>query len=226
VMVKDGGTVVIGGLIGDEFNQTDYKVPCLGDVPGLGWLFKSRGKEDKKTNLYIFITPKVVQTPEEAATIYKDKKTHMDELRETQIKLYGGGDSSSITLPPATPPKADPPPTPPIENKDQGRVESGAAVTTVAPAPNIAAKEATGGNGSGAYIVQVQAFADEMSALESVARLKKLGYRAGIRQKDVKGKIWYQVQIGEMPDRTTAQSMRETLSTQGFTHALIIKKEP
>jgi general secretion pathway protein D len=225
VMVKDGGTVVIGGLIDDSFNQTDYKVPCLGDIPGLGWLFKSRSKGDDKTNLYIFITPKVVETPEEATAISKPKKTHMDQLRETQIKLYGGEENSSMTLPPATAPQDDPPSDTTIENKDQGRRDGDGATapTGSATEPSLAANEATGVNGSGGYIIQVQSFADEMSALESEARLKKLGYRAYIKQTDVKGKIWYRVQIGGLPDRAAAQSMRETLSTQGFAHTLIIK---
>ena len=48
VMVKDSSTVVIGGLIDDNFAQTEYKVPCLGDIPGLGWLFKTRSTRQRK----------------------------------------------------------------------------------------------------------------------------------------------------------------------------------
>ncbi len=103
VMVKDGSTVVIGGLIDDNFSQTEYKVPCLGDVPGLGWMFKSRAKGTQKSNLFIFITPKVLQNPDETASVYRNKKNEIDIKRETQIKLYRGeedpaaaGSSSSI----------------------------------------------------------------------------------------------------------------------------------
>ena len=60
VLVENGGTVVIGGI----FEQTDRedvtKVPFLGDVPYLGNLFKTRTKRSDKTELLIFITPKVV----------------------------------------------------------------------------------------------------------------------------------------------------------------------
>ncbi len=60
VLVENGGTVVIGGI----FTQTDTedvnKVPFLGDVPYLGNLFKSRAKASKKTELLVFITPKIV----------------------------------------------------------------------------------------------------------------------------------------------------------------------
>jgi type IV pilus assembly protein PilQ len=60
VLIENGGTVVIGGI----FEQTDReditKVPFLGDVPYLGNLFKARSKTSNKTELLIFITPKVV----------------------------------------------------------------------------------------------------------------------------------------------------------------------
>jgi general secretion pathway protein D len=95
VMIKDGSTVVIGGLIDDTFSQTEYKVPCLGDIPGLGWLFKTRSKGSEKSNLFIFITPRVIQNPGEAASVSESKKTEIDGLREMQIKLYRGGEGTS-----------------------------------------------------------------------------------------------------------------------------------
>lgn len=61
VMVENGGTVVIGGVFEqNKSNQVD-KVPVLGDIPVLGWLFKQRSVADTKTELLIFITPKIIQ---------------------------------------------------------------------------------------------------------------------------------------------------------------------
>jgi len=80
VVVKDGHTVVIGGLIDDSFSQNEYKIPCLGDIPGLGWLFKTDSRSREKTNLYFFLTPHVVETPEEAQAIYEDKKRGMGSI--------------------------------------------------------------------------------------------------------------------------------------------------
>jgi general secretion pathway protein D len=97
VMVKDGRTVVIGGLIDDTFSQTEYKVPCLGDIPGLGWLFKTRSKGNEKTNLFVFITPRVIQNPGEASNVSEAKKTEIDGLREMQIKLYRGGQEAAAS---------------------------------------------------------------------------------------------------------------------------------
>jgi general secretion pathway protein D len=89
-IVKDTNTIVIGGLIDDKSSVTEFKVPLLGDIPILGWLFKSRSTSRKKTNLFVFLTPRVVQTPDEAADIYGQKKEHIDKIREGQIKMYKG----------------------------------------------------------------------------------------------------------------------------------------
>ena len=64
VMVADGDTVVLGGLVRDKSSETINKVPILGDIPILGWLFKSRSAEIQKTNLMLFITPKIMRQPE------------------------------------------------------------------------------------------------------------------------------------------------------------------
>ena len=63
VMVKDGETLVIAGLIRDKVVNTVSKVPFLGDIPLLGYLFKHKNKTTEKKNLLIFITPKIV-TPQ------------------------------------------------------------------------------------------------------------------------------------------------------------------
>ncbi|MGD2272344.1 MAG: type II secretion system secretin GspD [Desulfobacterales bacterium] len=87
-IVKDTNTIVIGGLIDDRTTVSEFKVPLLGDIPILGWLFKSRSTSRKKTNLFVFLTPRVVQTPDEAVGIYGEKKEQIDEVREGQIKLF------------------------------------------------------------------------------------------------------------------------------------------
>ena len=69
VVVKDGSTVVIGGLIQDSETETVSKVPLLGDIPGLGWLFKTSNKERKKTNLMILLIPHIVKDNADLTTI-------------------------------------------------------------------------------------------------------------------------------------------------------------
>ena len=67
VLVNDGQTVVLGGILETERRDTVNKVPFLGDVPGLGWLFRSKSRTDNKDELLIFVTPKILR---EGAEIY------------------------------------------------------------------------------------------------------------------------------------------------------------
>ncbi len=82
VLVLDNNTVVIGGLIDDSLSLTEYKVPCIGDIPLLGWLFKSRSKNREKTNLFVFITPHVINQAQESEAIYRSKQEQMDRIRK------------------------------------------------------------------------------------------------------------------------------------------------
>jgi type IV pilus assembly protein PilQ len=67
VLVNDGQTVVLGGIMETEFRETENKVPWLGDIPGLGVLFKSKSKTENKDELLIFITPRILR---EGANLY------------------------------------------------------------------------------------------------------------------------------------------------------------
>lgn len=88
VTIKDKNTIVIGGLIGDDITNTIYKTPCLGDIPGLGWLFKYKSESREKRNLFIFITPRIVENPTEAKEIYGEKQEHINKVEEGVIKTY------------------------------------------------------------------------------------------------------------------------------------------
>jgi hypothetical protein len=83
-VVKDGETVVVGGLISDRWRDDVFKVPYLGDIPGLGWAFKTTTKELRKINLLVFLTPRIVRSAEEMEleTIRK-RMDFEDDLGET-----------------------------------------------------------------------------------------------------------------------------------------------
>lgn len=61
VQVEDGETVVLGGVYQTVFDDSYTSVPWFGDLPGIGWLFKSNQKTDTKKELLIFVTPKIVK---------------------------------------------------------------------------------------------------------------------------------------------------------------------
>ena len=67
VLVNDGETVVLGGIFETERRETINKVPLLGDIPGVGRLFKSNSDISNKAELLIFVTPKILR---EGSNIY------------------------------------------------------------------------------------------------------------------------------------------------------------
>jgi len=83
VIIQDSNTLVIGGIIGDDVSDTIYKVPLLGDIPGLGWLFKTQSQTVDRVNLYIFLTPRIIRNPAEALAVTKQKRDDANYHHET-----------------------------------------------------------------------------------------------------------------------------------------------
>ena len=79
IVVKDKETVVIGGLIQDSEDVNVSKVPFLGDIPGLGWLFKTTTKTRKKTNLMILLTPSIVRDAADLAAVSDSQRATFGE---------------------------------------------------------------------------------------------------------------------------------------------------
>lgn len=67
VRVQDGGTVVLGGIFEDSDKNDEAKVPTLGDVPVLGWLFRNRQQLRRRSELLVFLTPRVLPDTVQAA---------------------------------------------------------------------------------------------------------------------------------------------------------------
>jgi general secretion pathway protein D len=82
VLAEDGRTVVLGGLIRNNEQVTISKVPLLGDIPGLGWLFKRKTNSNTKTNLLIFITPKIVKNADDLEEVTQASRQSMDDFQE------------------------------------------------------------------------------------------------------------------------------------------------
>lgn len=77
IAVRNGTTVVIGGMIHDSYNETVSKIPVLGDIPLVGWLFSNTSKDITKRELMIFLTPYVVFTETELEEITQLEKSHL-----------------------------------------------------------------------------------------------------------------------------------------------------
>ncbi|MEP6016988.1 MAG: type II secretion system secretin GspD [Paracoccaceae bacterium] len=79
VSVRDGETIALGGLIEESRNKNNSKVPGLGDVRGLGTLFRNRSDQIEKTELLILITPKVVRNGNESRAITSELRSRIAE---------------------------------------------------------------------------------------------------------------------------------------------------
>jgi type II secretion system protein D len=88
VVTPSDKTIVIGGLISTQSQDSDKKVPILGDIPVIGAAFKRKVKSDVKTELLIFLTPHVVQTPEDLPRVSSDERAKM----ELSPKAFQKGD--------------------------------------------------------------------------------------------------------------------------------------
>ncbi|WP_303907940.1 type II secretion system secretin GspD [Thiohalomonas denitrificans] len=101
VMVDDGQVVVLGGLVDEQLDVGKDKVPGLGDIPGLGWLFKYESTTKVKRNLMIFLRPVILRTKEQNAAITNAKYTFIRDkqqaVRDEGLSLMA--DDASPLLP-------------------------------------------------------------------------------------------------------------------------------
>lgn len=89
VTVRDGETVVIGGLIQSRHSVGENKVPILGDLPLIGFLFRSTAISKNRTELLVAMTVDVIRNDEDMRRISKDRRSDYKELNITS-KLFDG----------------------------------------------------------------------------------------------------------------------------------------
>jgi general secretion pathway protein D len=112
VLIEDGGIIVIGGLISNEYDHSESRVPFLGNIPIIGELFKDHSATLTKKNLMIFIRPQIMHNGTEMSI---ETNSKYNFIREQQ-RLVGAGDKGSIPLLPGVKSPvlpAIPPPPPP-----------------------------------------------------------------------------------------------------------------
>ena len=87
VVARDQETVVIGGLIQERVTRSVSKVPVLGSLPLLGWLFRNESSKKQKTNLLLFLTPYIIRDQSDVRRIFERK---MAEREEFVGRFYNG----------------------------------------------------------------------------------------------------------------------------------------
>ena len=100
VSVKDGETIVLGGIMRSTVSSKVKKIPLLGDIPILGNLFKSTDKTTSKTELMVFLTPRVVRDMVEAQKLRQETEQQLSPGVQSKLKgaQQAKGNSSSTTV--------------------------------------------------------------------------------------------------------------------------------
>ena len=109
VLVDDGAIIVLGGLLSDEYAGASSQVPALGDIPVLGWLFKSESRTRTKKNLMVFLRPVVMRDAAASDTLSNNRYQQMMGLQQTAQPgfnpILGSGNAPVLPPPPAPKPK-------------------------------------------------------------------------------------------------------------------------
>jgi general secretion pathway protein D len=110
VLVDDGSIVVLGGLLSDEYASSGAQVPLFGDIPVLGWLFKSESRVRAKKNLMVFLRPVVMRDAAASDALSTNRYQHMMGLQQAAQPSHNPvfGTGSTPVLPPAPAPKSKP----------------------------------------------------------------------------------------------------------------------
>jgi general secretion pathway protein D len=95
IVINSGDTAVLGGLIRDEDTMQEQKVPVLGDLPIIGWLFKSSVVTKDKVNLVVFITPKILRNSKDNHDLLNKKAQNRIEWIK---KNFNGRDPYGKTI--------------------------------------------------------------------------------------------------------------------------------
>jgi type II secretory pathway component GspD/PulD (secretin) len=237
VVVADGETVVIGGLISDDYSDTVTKVPWLGDIPFLGWLFKSTDQRLTKQNLLIFLTPHIVREAPELASQTIRKREEF-RARSTDVADLSGADrereEERRELAEAAGLESPPDPHEPVRSslerherryplERMREIEAGRREREARSAEE-AARAASGPR----YAVLAAVFRDERAATETLTQLLDAGYEGTLVSGESQGTLLFEVRLGPFASLEEAEQAA-SVARQSFGLAptvLVERDEP
>jgi hypothetical protein len=232
VVVADGETVVIGGLIGEDYQDTVSKVPWLGDIPFLGWAFKSTSRTLQKRNLLVFLTPHIVRSKETliAQTIRKreqfvdrnrgalrlsDREQAWERRAMREAERTGEPYEPGRGLNPVRHALLAHEESYPLEQMreiEQREREAAERRAGEAQAPQPA------------YFLQAGVFRNEAKAVEVLTTLVDLGYDGELQTGEESGQLVYEVRVGPYTDLAEAERAFEVLErSEGLSPSILIQ---
>lgn len=218
VVIKDGETVVIGGLISDDYTDTVSKIPWLGDVPVLGWLFKSTSTQLTKRNLLVFLTPRVIRSAEDLEKQSIVKREEFRRRSEQALEKHPSQQPDELDQPIGV---LGDPRTVSGQNPAQGAVEAldqryplermleieRSQSVSRARAREAAARPAA----LQRYLVLGGVFADPGVAQSTLTRLVDAGYEGTLVSSRASGRVLLELRVGPFADLPAAERAAEAL---------------
>ncbi|MFP8877488.1 MAG: secretin N-terminal domain-containing protein, partial [Myxococcota bacterium] len=233
VVVADGETVVIGGLIDDKVTDTVTKVPWLGDIPVLGWAFKRTEEKLTKKNLLIFLTPHIIRSAEdlERQTIRKREEfrqnsgknmtdsdetvqSELDRMREAErlgIPYFPGEGRTQLEAEIAGHTARYPP-------------ERIGEIDTAQRAAKAAAAASATDDQLPRYYLEVAVFGDPEAAAALFTDLVDAGHDGTLESIDISGSLLYEVVLGPYETLDDATAISEVVGQSHDLHPSILVK--
>jgi general secretion pathway protein D len=224
VVVNDGETVAIGGLISEQFDDAETKVPWLGDIPFFGWLFKSKSKALRKVNLIVFLTPHIVRNAEdlESETIRK----------RLEFEDYVGDES---VYPELTEYRRDEPDAPYAAARELAKLSGRYPIERMLAIERQRdlerdelerEAEAATASRTQLYGVNVATFLDESQATEELMSLVDAGYDGTLITTDSEGSLVFTIQVGPFEDLWSANRAAEMLdAAYGYSTSVSVLRQ-
>ena len=227
VYVRDGEAVMLGGIISESQGVAESKVPFLGDIPIIGWLFKTTSDTVRKVNLLIILTPRIVRDPEDLEQLTLERRERFrdsasagytsEELAERQAALDAG-----VELP------NDP-------NPVRRELERHDERHPVALLPDLRAQKRErervrreelealqADESAGAYLVQAAFFHKPAEAIALLQLLIDLGYDGTVFSRTESGDPVHFVQLGPYVSEERARQIARDVRYEADVDPLVV----
>jgi general secretion pathway protein D len=229
VYVRDGEAVMIGGILTENQNETVSKVPWLGDIPILGWFFKTRGESVRKTNLLVILTPHIVRDPQDLNRLTTE---HRERFRDSAGKGIHYSDEEIEARRKAIEAGLD---LPDDSNPVRRELSRHTSVYPTEELPYLRSEHLErerarldeiealkAAERSGNYVVQVSFFGDADEAVRELERMISEGYDGSLLSQSERGRVVHYVQVGPYQRELEAQQAARELRANLDLDAIVV----
>jgi|GEM_PF-1747270 len=230
MLVKDGQTIVLGGLLKESDSERVLKVPVLGDIPWLGHLFRRTKKTTSRNELVVLITPHIVGLePTESMKELVDRVEDIAGVPRQNGERSCAGISDSVQTPPFRPArpvrkaeKSESDEEPPAAEKG-GRATSVDALLAESTVPPRVGDQSETPAVTDECSIQVFASRSNKITGDYVRKLTRDGFPAWVEAPDRQvGDVWYRAMIGRFSARSEAdETLRHLKQRSDFTDAFV-----